>query len=44
MLIEAVTRKRVPEKVEGYIHMTGFVLLMGLMVLILFNDVSLMFF
>ena len=44
MLIEAVTRKRVPEKVEGFIHMTGFVLLMGLMVLILFNDVSLMFF
>ena len=43
MLIEAVTRKRVPEKVEGYIHMTGFVLLMGLMVLILFNDISLMF-
>lgn len=44
MLIEVVTRKRVPEKVEGYIHMTGFVLLMGLMVLILFNDISLMFF
>ena len=44
MLVEAVTRKRVPEKVEGYIHMTGFVLLMGFMVLILFNDVSLMFF
>ena len=44
MLIEAVFKKRVPEKVEGYIHMTGFLLLMGLMVLILFNDVSLMFF
>ena len=44
MLIEAVTRKRVPEKIEGYIHLTGFVILMGLMVLILFNDVSLMFF
>lgn len=44
LLIEAVTRKRVPERIEGYIHMTGFVLLMGLMVLILFNDISLMFF
>ncbi len=44
MLIEVVTRKRVPEKVEGYIHMTGFAVLMGLMVLILFNDISLMFF
>lgn len=44
LFIEAITRKRVPEKIEGYIHMTGFVILMGLMVLILFNDVSLMFF
>ena len=44
MLIEVVTRRRVPEKIEGYIHTAGFVLLMGLMVLILFNDVSLMFF
>lgn len=44
MLFEVITKKRVPEKIEGYIHMTGFVLLMGLMVLILFNDISLMFF
>ena len=44
MLIEVVTRRRVPEKVEGYIHMTGFALLMGFMILILFNDISLMFF
>ena len=44
MLVEVVTRKRVPEKVEGYIHMAGFVVLMGLMVFIVFNDISLMFF
>ena len=44
LLIEAVTRKRVPERIEGYIHMAGFAVLMGLMVLILFNDISLMFF
>ena len=44
LLIEAVTRRRVPEKIEGYIHMAGFAVLMGLMVLILFNDISLMFF
>ena len=44
MLIEVVTRKRVPEKIEGYIHTAGFVVLMSLMVLILFNDISLMFF
>ena len=44
MLIEVVTRRRVPEKIEGYIHTAGFMLLMGLMVFILFNDISLMFF
>ena len=44
LLIEAVSRKRVPEKIEGYIHMAGVAVLMGLMVLILFNDISLMFF
>ena len=44
MLIEVITRKRVPEKIEGYIHMAGFTVLMALMVLILFNDISLMFF
>lgn len=44
MLIEVVIRKRVPEKIEGYIHLAGFAVLMSLMVLILFNDISLMFF
>ena len=44
MMVEVVTRKRVPEKVEGYIHMAGFAVLMALMVLILFNDISIMFF
>ncbi|MBQ8857866.1 MAG: RIP metalloprotease RseP [Lachnospiraceae bacterium] len=44
MLVEVITRKRVPEKIEGYIHMAGFAVLMALMVLILFNDISLMFF
>lgn len=44
MFIEVITRRRVPEKIEGYIHMAGFAVLMSLMVLILFNDISLMFF
>ena len=44
MLVEVITRKRVPEKIEGYIHLAGFSVLMALMVLILFNDISLMFF
>ncbi len=44
LLIEAVTGKRVPEEKEGYIHLAGFAVLMGLMVMILFNDISVMFF
>ena len=38
-LIQLVTRRRIDPKYEGYIHTAGFVLLMGLMVLVLFNDV-----
>lgn len=37
--IELVTRKKVPEKIEGFIHFAGFVLLMALGVYIAFNDV-----
>lgn len=44
LLIEAITRKRVPADKEGYIHLAGFAVLMALMVMILFNDISLMFF
>lgn len=43
LLIEAVTRKKVPAEKEGYIHLAGFAVLMALMVLILFNDISLIF-
>ena len=38
-LIELVTRRKVPEKIEGFIHFAGFVLLMGFGVYIAFNDV-----
>ena len=44
LLVEAVSGKRVPADKEGYIHLAGFAILMTLMVLILFNDISLMFF
>ena len=44
LLIEAITGKRVPPEKEGYIHFAGFALLMALMVFILFNDISVMFF
>lgn len=40
LLIEAVIRKPVPKKAEAIVHMIGFIALMLLMVLVLFNDVS----
>lgn len=36
---EGVTRRPVPAKYEGYVHAAGFVLLIGLMVLVTFHDV-----
>lgn len=39
ILVEAVRGKPMDPEKEGYIHFIGFVLLMGLMVLILFNDI-----
>ncbi len=38
-LIEVIRGKAVPPEKEGMVHFVGFVLLMGLMVVILFNDV-----
>lgn len=38
-IIERLTRKKVDPKYEGYIHTAGFVLLMGLMVVVMFNDI-----
>ena len=38
-LFELVSRRKINPKYEGYIHTAGFVLLMGLMVFVLFNDV-----
>lgn len=40
ILIEAIRRKPVPAKYEGYIHAAGMVLLMLLMVVITFNDIK----
>ncbi len=39
LIIEAIRRKPLPEKFENYVNVGGFVLLMGLMVVILINDV-----
>lgn len=43
-LLEAVRGKPVPEEKEGFIHMIGFVFLMLLMVLLVFNDIRNIFF
>ena len=39
LIIEAVRGKRVPPEKEGVVHFAGFVLLMALMVVIMFNDI-----
>ncbi|MCR5784100.1 MAG: RIP metalloprotease RseP [Eubacterium sp.] len=39
LFIELITRKKVPPEKEGFVHMIGFLLLMALMVVILFNDI-----
>lgn len=39
LIIEAIRRKPLPEKFENYVNVGGFVILMGLMVVILANDI-----
>ena len=41
--IEAVTRKKIDPKYEGYIHGIGMILLLGLMAVILFKDIFTIF-
>ena len=43
VLFELIFRKPVPPKAEAIVHFVGFVLLMGLMVVILFSDVLKLF-
>lgn len=43
VLIEAITRKKVDPKIEGYFHSVGFILIMLLMVYITFQDVLRLF-
>lgn len=38
-VIEAVTRTKLDPKYEGYIHAAGMVLLLGLMAVVMFNDI-----
>lgn len=39
VIIEAVTRKKLDPKYEGYINAAGMILLLGLMFLIMYNDI-----
>ena len=43
LLIEAVRGKPVPREKEGMVHFVGIILLMVLMVVVLFNDISKLF-
>ena len=38
-LVQLVLRRRLNPKYEAYIHTAGFVLLMGLMAVVMFNDI-----
>lgn len=40
VIIEAVSRKKLDPKYEGYIHLGGMVLLLGLMALVMYNDIT----
>lgn len=40
IIIEAVSRKKLDPKYEGYIHLGGMVLLLGLMALVMYNDIA----
>ena len=43
LIIEGIFRKPVPAKYEGWIHAAGFLLLMGLMLLVSFSDIHRIF-
>ena len=42
-LLYAVCKKQIPPKYEGYVHLAGLALLMGLMLFVTFQDVARLF-
>lgn len=44
LIIEAVRRKRIPKEKEAIVNTIGFILLIGLMVIVFFNDIKNVFF
>lgn len=43
LIIEGITRKKIPPKVETYIHMVGLLILFGLMIIVTFKDIIKLF-
>ena len=43
LIIEGITRKRVPPKYEGWVHAAGFILLLLLIAVVTFNDIVKLF-
>ena len=41
--VEAVTRKKIDPKYEGYLHGAGMIFLLGLMALVMFKDIFVLF-
>ncbi len=39
LIVEGIRRKPVPQKVEAYVHLTGYVLLFGLMIIMTYKDI-----
>ena len=39
-IVEAITRRRIDPKYEGYIHTAGMVLLLGLMAFVMYQDIA----
>ena len=43
LFLEAIRRKRIDPNKEGMVHTIGLLLLLGLMVIVLFNDIRKLF-
>lgn len=43
LIIEGIRRKPINPKYEGWVHAAGFVLLIGIMILVAFNDIARLF-
>ena len=44
LVLELIRGKRVPPEKEGYVHFAGMILLLGLMVFVMYNDIVRVFF